>query len=167
MIFQFLLECHLNFTTLHNNEFMKGNFVVCKTGKKDSAMAIDQAGEQGNKVIKSVAGGLNTVHQQNDAFRTWSIAAPEIVRRVAEYELLTQTSDRSSAELLSHHEDNEAHNTVFTEDQKKVLQGLEDAFDPFVPCTTRLCYINNGGRECKDNEGQGSGAKGGLQEGAV
>ena len=71
-------------------------------------------------------------------------AAPEIVRCVAEYELLTQTSDRSSAELLSHHEDNEAHNTVFTEDQKKVLQGLEDAFDPFVPCTTRLCYINNG-----------------------
>ena len=102
--------------------------MVCKTGKKDSAMAIDQAGEQGNKVIESVAGGLNTVHQQNDAFRTWSIAAPEIVRCVAEYELLTQTSDRSSAELLSHHEDN----------------ALEDAFDPFVPCTTRLCYINNG-----------------------
>ena len=78
--------------------------MVCKTGKKDSAMAIDQAGEQGNKVIKSVAGGLNTVHQQNDAFRTWSIAAPEIVRCVAEYELLTQTSDRSSAELLREEE---------------------------------------------------------------
>ena len=66
-------------------EFHQGNFVVHKSDKNFSAMAIDQAHEQNNAVIKGDGGAIG-VTEDPSALRRWMVAGTEISRLVANYE---------------------------------------------------------------------------------
>ena len=70
-------------------EFLAGNFVFQKSNNSFSAMALDQAHEQNNAVIKGAGGviGLLTPDME-PALRRWEIAAPDVGRLIAEYEHL-------------------------------------------------------------------------------
>ena len=63
-------------------EFHKGNFVVHKSRREFSAIALDQVHEENNAVIKG-DGGLT---EDPGALRTWMVAGPEVSRLIAGYE---------------------------------------------------------------------------------
>jgi len=65
-------------------EFSRGHFAVRKTEKTFSTMAIDQAHEQNNAVIKGDEGAIGLTEDQT-ALTRWAVAGPEISRLVDEF----------------------------------------------------------------------------------
>ena len=78
-------------------EFKKGNFVVQKSSNVFSAMAMDQAHEQMNDVIKG-DGGVIGITNNPSALLKWTTACPEIARIVAYCKLMSllQTSKKTA-----------------------------------------------------------------------
>ena len=66
-------------------EFLNGNFVIHKTTNPFSAMAIDQAHEQNNSIVKGDGGAVGLT-QNPAALRRWMLAGPEITRLIQEFE---------------------------------------------------------------------------------
>ena len=48
-------------------EFAAGNFLLLKTNKQFSRMALDQPNKQNNRYIKSVNGATSLINRQNDS----------------------------------------------------------------------------------------------------
>ena len=70
-------------------EFHKGNFVVHKSRREFFAIAIDQAHEQNNAVIKDDGGAIGLT--EDPALWRWMIAGPAVSRLVARYEEVAGT----------------------------------------------------------------------------
>ena len=60
-------------------EFKNGHFAVHKTEKRFSAIAIDQAHEQNNKIIKGDGDAIGLTEDPS-ALKRWMVAGPEISR---------------------------------------------------------------------------------------
>ena len=56
-----------------------------KTAKRFSAMAIDQAHEQNNAMVKGDGGAVGLTENPN-ALRRWMLSGPEMARLVNEFE---------------------------------------------------------------------------------
>ena len=70
-------------------EFRSGNFVVRKTINHFSAIAMDQAHEQNNAIIKVIGGAVGLLSKDLDsALRCWEVAGPEVCRLLEEYKRL-------------------------------------------------------------------------------
>ena len=93
-------------------EFQNGKFVVHKSSRQFSAVAIDQAHEQANAVIKGDGGAIG-VTEDPSALRRWMIAGPEVTHLVAQYEVACGA--KMGAEHTSHHEETERAQRVFLE----------------------------------------------------
>lgn len=59
------------------HEFMKDNFVVHKTKHEFSALALDQAHEQANALIKGDGGAIRLTENPS-ALRRWMVPGPEV-----------------------------------------------------------------------------------------
>ena len=70
-----------------NKEFHSGKCAVFKSKRPFSAMAIDQAHEQANAVIKGEGGAID-ISEDASALRRWMLAGLEVRRLTAEYEAL-------------------------------------------------------------------------------
>ncbi len=66
-------------------EFLKGYFKVQKTNHSFSKIAIDQAHEQNNAVIKDDGGAVGLT-ESPAAFQRWMVSGPEMARLVKEFE---------------------------------------------------------------------------------
>ena len=75
---------------------MSGKF-VSKPYLSFSAMAIDQAHEHANAVIKS-DGEPISITEDAAALRRWMVAGPEVSRLVAEYESLTDAKNANESD---------------------------------------------------------------------
>jgi hypothetical protein len=75
--------------------------VVHKSNREFSALAIDQAHEQANAVIKG-DGGAICVTEDPSALRRWMVADPEVSHLVAKYESASEAKDAD--ENTRHHE---------------------------------------------------------------
>lgn len=73
-------------------EFKDGHFVVHKSPREFSAIAIDQAHEQANAVIKGDGGAVGLTEDPS-ALRRWMVAGPEVSRLVAQYESISEAKD--------------------------------------------------------------------------
>ena len=67
------------------DKFNQGNWVVCKSQHRFSALQIDQAHEQLNKFIKS-SGGVNGITASQQKMDNWSLTATDVSRCVIEFE---------------------------------------------------------------------------------
>ena len=72
-------------------EFQSGRFVVFKSSRDFSAMAIDQAHEQANAIIKGEGGAIG-VTEDPSALRRWMIAGPEVSRLASDYEIVSENT---------------------------------------------------------------------------
>ena len=66
-------------------EFMKGNFVVKKTERRFSVIAIDQAHEQNKASVKDDGGAVGLT-ENPAALRRWMVSGPEMARVIEEFE---------------------------------------------------------------------------------
>ena len=70
-------------------EFVSGKFVVQKSSRQFSGMAIDQAHEQANAVIKGDGGAIG-VTEDPAALRRWMVAGPQVSHLVVQYEAASE-----------------------------------------------------------------------------
>ena len=82
-------------------EFHKGNFVVHKSRRELSAIAINQAHEQNNAVIKGDGGAVGLTEDPG-ALQRWMVAGSELSRLIAGYEAMSGVKD--AAISSKHHE---------------------------------------------------------------
>lgn len=109
-------------------EFKMGNFVVHKTKHDFSALALDQAHEQANAVIKADDGAIGLTENPS-ALRRWMVYGPEVSHLVSLYEMEAETKEASDHFL--HHEQTPHAQKTFLERVNKLSNVLLDLGNPF------------------------------------
>ena len=109
-------------------KFESGNFVAHKLSWQFSAVAIDQAHELANAVIKADRSAIG-VTEDLSALRRLMIAGPEVSHLVEQYEAACKTNE--STEHISHHEVTDWVQRVFVEKVEKLTQPMQDMGNPY------------------------------------
>ena len=122
-------------------EFEKGNFAVCKTHRKFSAMSIDQAHEQNNALVKG-GGGAVGLTQNPAALRKWMCGGPEIARLIKEFESAMEESSSDNVAQTMHHEQTKGVQATFAKHVKALTGVLEKLGNPFVEESNDLMRID-------------------------
>ena len=130
-----LEQCHPEVA----KEFQNGNFVVHKSCRTFSAMAIDQAHEQANAVIKGDGGAIGLTEDAS-ALRRWMVAGPEVSHLVAEYEAASGAMDATVN--TKHHEQTMRAQQVFLEKADKLTRVLQDFGNPFQEESSDLLSLD-------------------------
>ena len=108
-------------------QFQAGKFTVTKTSNPFSAMSIDQAHEQTNKIIKG-DGGLFGVTDQSISTQRWLLAAPEIASFIQSYE---EQHGMAKTDRKRHHENTSSFETKFEKDVEALISSIEQLGCPF------------------------------------
>lgn len=125
-------------------EFNSGSFVVHKTNRPFSAIALDHAHEQENASIKGDGGAVGLT-ENPAALRRWMVSGPEIARMIKEFENLSPTCKR-----LTHHEQTPATQLTFKQDVVSVVCAFEELGNPFEEEGEELFAIHT--RDVMDSE---------------
>jgi len=107
------------------SELEMGNFVVCKSARPFSAIAVDHAHEQANKVIKEAGGAVGLTGNEH-ALRRWMVAGPEIARMLNEFEAVSDIAHDK------HHEQTKSYQSRFVKDVTTLIDSFEQFDNPFV-----------------------------------
>ena len=110
------------------HEFYSGSFVVRKTQRKFSSIAMDQLHEQCNALIKGEGGAVGLTNNPN-ALRRWMIAGPEISRKLEDFEKHLQAGEPARD---THHEQHPAVQNTFAKQVNAVLTSFEEMGNPFA-----------------------------------
>lgn len=109
-------------------QFHGGNFVVHKSDRNFSAVAIDQAHEQNNAIIKGDGGAVGLTEDEK-ALRRWMVAGPEVSRLVSTYETVSGAKDATKS--TRHHEEGETFQHTFFEKTQKLTTVMREMGNPF------------------------------------
>ena len=121
------------------SEFLKGNFVVKKTARKFSAIAIDHAHEQNNASVKD-DGGAVSLTENPAALRRWMMSGPEMARVIGEFEASTK---RRKTLDLRHHEEAKHVQRAFARDVKRLANTIEEMGNPFTENSNDLLVLDS------------------------
>ena len=121
-------------------EFHNGKFVVHKSSREFSAMAIDQAHKQANAVIHGDGGAVG-VTEDPSALRRWMVAGPKVSQLIDQYEAASEAKDTN--EHGRHHEQTEQAQRVFLEKVDKLYKGMKDMGNPFQEETSELLTLDS------------------------
>jgi hypothetical protein len=123
--------------------FRSGQFEVNKTSNKFSAMAIDQCHEQNNAVIKG-SGGAVGLTDNPAALRRWTVAGPEVIRLITEFEDDTESytrRDRPASENR-HHDQQPGVQSAFLKDVRALTAVIQDLGNPFLEESNDLLVLD-------------------------
>ncbi|KAG1672961.1 hypothetical protein GQR58_015733 [Nymphon striatum] len=109
-------------------KFREGSFMVQKTKKIFSSIAIDQAHEQNNACIKGDGGAVGLTDNPA-ALRRWMIAGPEVARVIEEFQHRNQHSGREDS--IRHHDQTTSVQASFTIDVRSLVKVMEEFGNPF------------------------------------
>lgn len=104
-------------------EFRNGKFVMAKSQRKFSLIAIDHGHEQNNGVMKD-EGGIIGLTQDADALLRWAVAGPELIRVISEFEA-SIVGKRESASQTNHHEQTDATQRLFAKQLNSLVDVME------------------------------------------
>ena len=116
--------------------FNQGSFVVHKTKKPFSAIALDHAHEQVNSVVKGEGGAVGLT-ESAAALRRWMVAGPELSRMIEEFENI------GPEEETTHHENTPSFQKNFAEDMRNLTSSLEELGNPFTEGSQDLIAIHS------------------------
>ena len=119
--------------------FKQGLFTVTKTTQRFSAIAIDQAHEQNNAMVKGDGGAVGLTENAS-ALRRWMISGPEMARLVNEFE--ANIAPEAGSESRYHHEAQKNYQVAFHQDVKSLVQVLEELGNPFEEESTDLIVLD-------------------------
>ena len=106
-------------------EFRNGSFVVHKTKRLFSSIALDHAHEQVNAVVKGEGHAVGLT-ENPAALRRWMVTGPELTQTVEEFEEVI-----SAIESPSHHENKPAIQSAFPKDVVNLMSSFEELGSPF------------------------------------
>ena len=119
--------------------FHAGKFVVHKSDRDFSAMAMDQAHEQANAIIKGDGGAVG-ITEDPSALRRWMVAGPAVSQLVSEYEEVSELRDVSKQ--TKHHEQTPTEQRSFLEKVQRLTSTLEEMGNPFQEETGDLLSLD-------------------------
>ncbi|KAI8503415.1 hypothetical protein Bbelb_192360 [Branchiostoma belcheri] len=111
-------------------EFRSGKFVMSKSRRKFSLLAIDQGHEQNNGLMKE-DGGIIGLTQDADAILRWAVAGPELVRVISEFEK-SMTGKKEGAYQKKHHEQTNSTQKLFATQVKALVTTMGEMGNPFT-----------------------------------
>ena len=120
-------------------EFHNGNFVVHKSERNFSSLALDQAHEQNNAVIKGDGGAIGLTEDPS-ALRRWMVAGPEICKFVADYEAVSGSKDTKKGS--HHHEQSPTAQKTFFKKVQRLTAVMEEMGNPFSEESSDLLSLD-------------------------
>uniref|UniRef100_H3B0T7 Uncharacterized protein n=1 Tax=Latimeria chalumnae TaxID=7897 RepID=H3B0T7_LATCH len=105
-----------------HEEFMKGKFVIQKTGQPFSSLSDDHVHEQNNRNVKPDGGAVGLLGSLN------ALSKPEIARMVNEF---GEEAGITINQHKSHHEDTKAFEKRFQQHMKDIVDVFEEEGNPF------------------------------------
>ncbi|KAL9954824.1 hypothetical protein ACROYT_G042404 [Oculina patagonica] len=117
----------------------RGLFTVHKSQRKFSAIAIDQAHEQNNAIVKGDGGAVGLTENPS-ALRRWMISGPEMARLVNEFE--ASVTSVTQAQEGKHHEAQRSYQVSFFKDVKSLVATIEDLGNPFLEESQDLIVLD-------------------------
>ena len=111
-----------------SREFHAGKFVVFKSKRPFTAMAIDQAHEQANAIIKGDGGAVG-VTEESSALRRWMVAVPEVSCLVSEFEKMFE--DKEVTESVRPQKQTMKTQSAFSEQVRNMYKVLKEMGNPF------------------------------------
>ena len=120
-------------------EFQSGKFVVFKSSRTFSAIAIGQAHEWANAVIKGEGGAIG-VTEDPSALRRWMVGGPEASRLATEYEIVSEA--KNANEKVRHHEQTARAQLQFFEKVGKLYRVMKEMGNPFQEETADLLTLD-------------------------
>ena len=133
----------INLNKIHpeiTSQFNKGHFVVHKTGRIFSSIAIDQAHEQNNATVKNDGGAVGLT-QNPEALRRWMVAGPELVRMTTELEASVQKFHQNPSKT-KHHDQTRSIQVRFAQQVKNLAQVMEEMGNPFLEESNDLLRLD-------------------------
>ena len=108
-------------------QFSQGGFVGQKTKPPFSSIAIDQAHEQNNKVVKGDGGAVGLL-QNPKALLRWMVGGPVLARVIGEFEdnCLDGGARKTTRTNPKHHEHTASAQVKFATEVGALVQVLED-----------------------------------------
>lgn len=116
-----------------------------KSKRPFSALAIDHAHEQNNKLVKGDGEAVRLL-QNPKALLRWMVAGPELARVIEEFEIsfLDQgTSVQSDKIPLKHHEHTVSSQAVFAKQVDTLVRVIEDMGNPFMKESDDLLVLDS------------------------
>ena len=123
-------------TTLHERlpdvakEFDRGSFVVHKSTRPFSAIAIENAHEQNNAVVKGDGGAIGLT-QNPRALLRWMVAGSEIAWTIDGFETAC-LDNHTGRDNGRHHEHTMAVQVTFASEVLALVEVIEDLGNPFM-----------------------------------
>ena len=117
-------------------EFMNGKFVVKKSQRAFSALAIDQAHEQQNALVKGDGGAVGLTSNPA-ALHRWMVSGPEMARLINEFQASSDTV------TLLHHEQKKSKQLTFANDVKALTQTIKQMGNPFCEDSSDLLVLDS------------------------
>ena len=120
-------------------EFMKGHFTVQKTDHSFLNIAIDQAHEQHNCIVKDdgCAVGLT---ESLAALQRWMVSGPEMARLINDFEALIHHSVDTVD--VHHHEQWPGVQKSFLQDVKALKSAFDEYWNPFLESSSSLLVLD-------------------------
>lgn len=111
----------------------KGFFLICKSKRHFSNIAIDQAHEQNNKLIK-IDRGATGIFENESALLRWTVADPVISDMLKNADIANEkTSLTVITKIMSHHK--------FIRDKQAFINTFEELGNPFLEEGDQLVHI--------------------------
>ena len=125
-------------------QFSQGGFVVHKTKQPFSSIAIDQAHEQNNKVVKGNGGAVGLLQNQKVLLR-WMVAGPQLARVIGEFEdnCLNGGTGKTTRTNLKHHEHTPSAQVKFATEIGALVQVLQDMGNPLLEESEDLLVLDS------------------------
>ncbi len=102
--------------------------MVHNTHREFSGLAIDQAHEQANAVVKGDGGAIG-ITEDPSALRRWMVSGPEVSHLVSQYESTSQV--KVASEDVRHHEQTSKSQKSFTDKVQNLFGVMKDLGNPF------------------------------------
>ena len=120
-------------------EFKEGKFVVHKTEKSFSAIALDQCHEQNNAVVKGTGGAVGLTGDPH-ALRRWMVPGPEISRITTNFEgqvlRILKTVDNQ------HHKQHSSSQKAFVKDVESLIGVIDEMGNNFLEESNDLLVLD-------------------------
>ena len=120
-------------------ELVKGAFTVRMSCRSFSAIAIDQAHEQNNALVKGDGGAIGLT-ESPEALRRWMVSGPEIARIVGEFEV--SVNEREMSEDQDHHESSKSQQLKFCKEVSSSVAVFEEMGYPFLEESNDLLALD-------------------------
>ena len=117
----------------------EGNFTVRKTTRDFSALAIDQAHEQNNALVKGDGGAVGLTENPS-ALKRWMLCGPEMARLVSEFEGSSDASSRWSQ--AKHHEQTKTSQTLYVTEASALKTVIAEMGNPFSETGNDLIILD-------------------------